>query len=134
MIMGTDIYIYIYVWAFTILLFMCFGLYRDYFVGYCFVYVLQSDYSRSLLPKKGRCGMRQRPKMLLRGTSHGMLAFVDTNNDKQAAAASVSPQTLRVDVCSPSNWACEYCAYSLVQNRSVLFISPTSPPGGKCLL
>ena len=42
MIMGIDIYIYI--WAFTILLFMCFGLYRDNFLGYCFVYVLQSDY------------------------------------------------------------------------------------------
>ena len=41
-----SIYIYIYKWAFTILLFMCFGLYRDYFVGYCFVYVLQSDYNK----------------------------------------------------------------------------------------
>ena len=99
--MGTDIYIY--VWAFTILLFMCFGLYRDYFVGYCFVYVLQSDYSRALLPKKGRCGMRQlrqRPGVLRRGTSHGTPAFVYTIKHKQTPAAfSVDTDSVRINQC-----------------------------------
>ena len=37
---------YMYIRAFTILLIMCFGLYQDYFVGYCFLYVLQSDYNK----------------------------------------------------------------------------------------